>query len=128
MADRKPLCPSAPCESGALLLGVVDADGQVVYNQAERRVDDAFVAQARQGRSAEKRFPFANTCRCKGCSQWAEGRCTVVSRVLEAAPQFENLPASPRTCAIRPDCRWFQQVGMAACAVCSYIQTDNGRD
>jgi hypothetical protein len=123
--DREELlCPSAPCEPGALLLGVVGADGQVGYLRPAPEIDQDFVAKALAGRAPEKRFRFAQPCRESGCGYWSDGRC----EVSDAAASSEEggsdgpLPA----CAIRPRCRWFAQSGASACRTCPVIVTDVG--
>ncbi len=43
-------CPGAACEPGAILLGVVGADGRVAHMAPELRIDAAFV-DARRARA-----------------------------------------------------------------------------
>lgn len=117
------LCPSAICTPGAILLGVVQADGSVAYLDHRRVVDEFFVKLAREGRSPERRFRFADRCVKSACQQWANGRCGVVDRVLAANSNFgdgQDLPP----CTIRGDCRWHMQWGRKACNVCPLIVTD----
>jgi hypothetical protein len=128
LADQEPtrLCPSARCESGALLLGVVGADGRVGFVVPPLPVDDAFVAQASLGRAAETRFRFAGRCVEAECWHWRENRCTLVDTAVrtlaaQAGPRGER---SPRPCGIRRSCRWFAQHGRAACDICPLIVTE----
>jgi hypothetical protein len=117
------LCPSAPCEEGASLIGVVLKDGTVGHLQHPLTVDDEFVREASEGRTPEKRFRFSNTCRKSGCKQWEGGQCTVINRVIEmvsASPDTDGLPR----CVLRSKCRWFDQAGKAACRACRYVVTD----
>src|SRR4051794_5199030 len=120
-------CPSARCEPGATLLGVVGADGTVGYVTPQLTVDEAFVVQARRGRAPEKRFRFAGGCVESGCAQWTGSRCGVIDRVLDGglveAPEPGARGALPH-CAIRPGCRWFEQSGAEACGVCPLVITD----
>jgi hypothetical protein len=117
-------CPSAKCEEGAELLGVVGSDGRTAYLPAGLVVDEAFVQVAAEGRTPEKRFRFANTCAESGCRQWTGERCGVIDRVLALVP---DPPAEPLPkCFVRRQCRWFAQSGRAACAVCSYVVTSVG--
>jgi len=125
---RQLLCPSAPCDDGAILIGVVLSDGQIAFAAEEAHVDREFVQLARAGRAPEKRFRFASRCMQGGCRQWTGSRCGVIDRVLdEVAPPnaSPNVPAALPACAIRDRCRWFDQAGAEACAVCTVVITDS---
>jgi hypothetical protein len=129
-ADARQLehtCPSARCEPGATLLGIVNADGTVGYVTPPLQIDAGFVEQARQGRAPEKRFRFAGSCVEGGCAQWTGSRCGVIDRVLDSGlPVDGDAPtraALPR-CAIRSTCRWFAQSGARACGACPLVTTD----
>lgn len=125
--QNRPLCPSAACVEGATLLGIVQADGRVRFIPQPLTVGDDFVAKARQGRAPEKRFRFAAPCATKACRQWTGTRCGVIDRVLDrlADPPASEDPARDLpACAIRTSCRWYDQRGAAACAVCPEIVTD----
>lgn len=113
-----------------MLLGIVGADGLVGYVRPKLEIDEAFVREARKGRSPERRFRFASACVEGACSQWTGTRCAVID--LVAAEQEEGrVPrlagALPR-CSIRATCRWFAQVGKRACAVCPLVVTDARSD
>lgn len=123
MAERGVLCPSGRCEEGSLLLGIVQGDGRIGFLGAPLRIDEAFVARAKEGRAPERRFRFGGRCIESGCRQWTGSRCGVIDDVMaEAGPQpaADGLPA----CGIRPQCRWFRQSGAEACAVCPFVITD----
>lgn len=120
------LCPSARCEEGAILLGLVAADGRVAYLRPEARIDAEFVREARRGRAPEKRFRFADTCVEGRCAQWTGERCGLIDRVLESEDAVANGAEQrplPR-CAIRTRCRWFGQQGREACAACPLVVHD----
>jgi hypothetical protein len=123
------MCPSARCEEGAILLGIVGKDGVVGYVRPQMKVDAEFVRRAREGRKPEKRFRFSQPCIESGCQQWTGNRCGVIDRVLPAAQEAGAIDTSsnalPR-CTIRPRCRWFAQVGRRACAVCPLVATERG--
>jgi hypothetical protein len=123
------LCPSARCEEGAILLGIVGKDGVVGYVRPRVAVDAEFVRRAREGRTPEKRFRFSQPCIESGCQQWTGDRCGVIDRVLPAAQEAGAIDTSanalPR-CTIRPRCRWFAQVGRRACLVCPLVVTERG--
>lgn len=117
------LCPSSRCGPGALLLGIVQADGTVALAGERMEVDSTFVESARQGRSPEKRFRFARPCLKGGCKQWTGTRCGVIDFVV-ARVSAELVGVELRPCAIRSQCRWFHQRGAEACAVCPLVITD----
>jgi len=123
MSSERVMCPSAPCEPGAVLLGVVVAEGQVAYARDRIVVDEEFVQIARAGRSPEKRFRFSAPCVRGACRQWTGSRCGVIDAVIEVIEPRETAPLPP--CSIRPQCRWFAQSGSSACAVCPAVMTDN---
>lgn len=123
-------CPSALCEEGALLLGVVAPDGHVAYIQPPTRVSAEFVTQARALGRPERRFRFSSTCVEAACPQWTGRGCAVVDIAIGPppgdAPAGEPTAAALPACAIRHSCRWYSQRGSAACAVCPQIVADTG--
>lgn len=122
MTNGPALCPSSPCQEGAILLGIVLRDGRIAFAADQLVVDADFVHVAAQGRAPEKRFRFASPCLRGGCEQWTGGRCSVIDSVLtDVAPSAgSELPA----CSIRARCRWFSQAGADACRVCPAVITD----
>jgi len=123
-AEPQRTCPSAPCEPGATLLGVVNADGSVGYLTPPLQIDDDFVQRAKQGRDPERRFRFANTCVEGGCKQWTGTRCGVIDRALADGVGNDAARAGLPHCAIRSTCRWFAQSGADACGACPLVVTD----
>ena len=132
-------CPSAPCQEGALLLGVVAPDGTVAYVQPPTRVSAEFADRARSLGHPERRFRFANTCVEADCPQWTGRGCGVIDITIgpppdESAamepPAGDAKPAAAKValpaCVIRRSCRWYAQRGPAACAVCPLIVADTG--
>jgi hypothetical protein len=117
------LCPSARCEPGATVIGVVGADGKVGYVRPRVEIDEDFVKRARGGRTPERRFRFAQPCVESGCRHWTGARCGVI----DAAINLDPPPAAelPR-CSIRAQCRWFSQSGVPACRVCPLVVTRVG--
>jgi hypothetical protein len=124
--DTNPLlCPSSRCEEGARLLGIVQQDGTVAFTPDDIRIDAAFVRIAQQGRKPESRFRFGSACQRKRCAQWTGERCGVVDAVLhEITEAGITMPESVPNCAIRSNCRWFDQRGYSACRVCPLVITD----
>lgn len=126
MDSEKILCPSSPLHEGAILVGIRMPDGRVAFASDRMVVDAEFVQIARRGRSPESRFRFGSACAKTGCAQWSGGRCSVIDRLMEAAPRETSaeLPA----CSLRSQCRWFYQRGADACAVCPEVLTDMRED
>ena len=120
------LCPSARCEEGAILLGIVGGDGVVGYVFPPMEIDAGFVAKAREGRTPEKRFRFASRCAENDCVHWNQGRCGVIDTALAFISEQDEIPTvgTLRPCSIRHSCRWFAQIGPAACAACPLIVTE----
>ena len=120
----EPLCPSARCEPGAKLIGIVGPGPRVGYVQPPLTVDADFLESATGHAPAEQRFRFASPCVEAGCQYWDGERCGASDAALGlssiAAPPPEALPR----CGIRPRCRWFAQNGRAACEVCPLVVTD----
>jgi len=118
------MCPSAVCEEGANLIGVVNQDGIVDLLSVPILVDKEFVEIAYQGRQPELRFRFSGRCVESGCKQWTGTTCSVIEKVLEVVERNEKESPLPE-CGIRSSCRWFFQEGGGACQVCPLIITDN---
>ena len=132
-------CPSSSCRDGALLLGIMTGSGKLAYVDPPVRIDAAFVAQAREQGSPERRFRFAGPCVEDGCPQWTGEGCGVADLVVDRlatdasttdSPDAETpAPDTRRTlpaCSIRRSCRWFSQRGAAACTACPLIVADLG--
>jgi hypothetical protein len=122
--EASTMCPSARCQAGSVLLGIVQKEGHVSFLGKEKLiVDEQFVQIAKSGRPPEKRFRFANNCLKSGCKQWTGSRCSVIDTVFKFVPmrsEFSELP----NCSIREQCRWYKQSGSRACAVCPEVITD----
>ena len=123
MNSEKKLCPSYKCKDGAILLGVVMRDGRVAFSADRIIVNKEFVDIAREGRSPEKRFRFGGQCVQSGCKQWTGSRCGVIDSVIEEEKERLDYSSLPE-CSIRPECRWFDQRGAEACAICPEVITD----
>jgi hypothetical protein len=117
-------CPSACCEEGAILLGIVGVDGVIGYVTPQMTVDTDFCRAAQQGRKPETRFRFAQPCVENQCIQWTGSCCGLIHQVLESSEGVRITGQSPEAlpqCVIRSSCRWFAQAGTQACAVCPVI-------
>lgn len=121
--DKK-ACPSSKCKTGSQLLGVRQDDGTVAILPEPIQIDEHFIALANNGDSnATQHFRFTNKCVESGCSQWNGKACGVIENLvthLDALPVRSELPA----CAIRTNCRWYQQQGANACKVCIFVITE----
>ena len=117
--DPGALCPSARCEDGAILLGVVASDGRVAYLTPEVRIDPDFVARAALGRAPERRFRFAQPCATADCGHWTGSRCGLVEHAMAETPA--TVPTALPRCSIRRECRWFAEQGRRACQVCPRV-------
>lgn len=132
-----PLCPSATLAAapageggpdGLRVIGVVGADGRVSNLRTPLAVDRAMRTELERAGMAERRFRFAAGCTEQACANWrAEGgggHCALIGRVRAhvAASAAAPAPAAGlQPCAIRARCRWWQQDGAEACAVCTIV-------
>lgn len=124
LCQTERLCPSALCEEGAILVGIVGTNGHVGYVTPRIAVDEEFVRKARTGRPPEARFRFAQPCIEKHCTQWTGSRCGLIDQPLDS-PEASGTTEWPNgtlpECSIRSSCRWFSQAGPRACAVCPLV-------
>ncbi|MBX2947196.1 MAG: hypothetical protein KF725_15300 [Cyclobacteriaceae bacterium] len=126
LGSNSKTCPSSVCEEGAEVIGLVNEQGQINFLGQPLPVFHEFVEIVRQGRSAEKRFRFANRCLEKGCHQWTGSGCGIIEDVLQNMEK--NLMKALPNCGIRQDCRWYHQRGGNACRVCPIVITDNFKE
>jgi len=122
--SQRLLCPSAHCEEGALLVGVIGAEGKIAYINPALPVDKSFRERAFTGRTPEHRFRFAATCQESGCMHWTGTRCGVIDQAIEAAEATKNRECVSKPlpkCGIRMQCRWFAQRGSYACGTCPFL-------
>jgi len=128
MSDHpKTLCPSAqPDWQGSQVIGVVGGTAdtpEVAYLSQPLPVTEELLKLAAPVTPSEV-FRFAAPCACSGCGHYAEQeeKCRLAEKVVRWAPiVVAKLPP----CTIRPDCRWWQQEGRAACLRCPQVVTDN---
>lgn len=123
------LCPSSRCQEGAILLGIVLSNGSVAFAKDRIVVDGAFVQNATTEGSCppESRFRFSGPCAKGGCHQWTGSRCGVIDSLLVDARAQNYQPQADTPlpqCSIRDSCRWFDQTGAEACAVCGIVVTE----
>src|SRR4051812_11836908 len=123
---RQTMCPSAqPDWEGSKVIGVVGGTAeapQVAYLAEPTPVTDELLALARPVTPTEV-FRIAAPCANTGCGHFSkeQSKCKLAEKIVRWAPMVvEKLPA----CSIRPDCRWWQQEGRAACMRCPQVVTD----
>jgi hypothetical protein len=141
MQDAPPLCPSATLDGAPLdaapdgfglrITGLVGADGTVSNLRTPLPVDAAMRGALRGDDAPERRFRFAAPCAAQGCGHWqaggsgeASGQCGLIGRIRDHVAASGAAPDAPpglQPCAIRARCRWWQQDGAAACAVCTLV-------
>lgn len=126
-SHRKLLCPSAPANVNAILLGVVRADGSVAFIKDRIKVTREFVDIAAASGTPENRFRFGSGCIERGCQQWSNGACSLPDRLAELVAPPDTPDAPLPSCSIRDQCRWFEQRGADACRICPVIVTRGDR-
>lgn len=113
-------CPSSECKEDSILLGIVQSDGHVIFQNKRQTIDKEFVSIARSGRSPEKRFRLASECVKESCKQWTGKDCGIIEEIIRIFGNDEA-PAELPECPIRSQCRWFSQCGGKACSVCPEV-------
>ena len=118
------LCPSAqPGMEESRVLGVVSGSSeapQLAYLNERLEVTPDLLAMAAPARPTQV-FRFAARCEEKACRHFDGTHCQLATRIVQILPAVsESLPA----CLIRPECRWYQQEGRAACMRCPQVVTE----
>jgi hypothetical protein len=122
---RETLCPSArPALDKSIAFGVIGGtveEPHVTYLKQPLPITDDLIAASAPVTLAEV-LRSAAPCAAKGCQHFDGANCRLAMRIVEQLPAVtETLPP----CAIRRDCRWWQQEGRAACMRCPQVVTDN---
>ena len=104
---------------------MVGPDGRLTRFGTPLPVDGAFIDAAQAAGGTGRRFRFASACAEGNCTQWTGEACGLIGAIRERAERlgWDAEPVVPR-CAIRATCRWWEQDGAAACAVCSRVVYD----
>lgn len=123
--EKVPLCPSArPTLSQSVVFGVVSGtadEPRVVYLKQAQAITEELIAKVQPVTPAEV-FRAASPCETKACQHFDGVDCRLATRVAAQLPAVaERLPP----CAIRQDCRWWQQEGSSVCFRCPQVITDN---
>ena len=125
--DQQTFCPSAQPEwEGAKVFGVVggtpDAP-ETAYLASPAPVTQELLDMA-QPVSPDEVFRIAAPCACSGCGHYnsEQSSCRLAEKIVRWVPMVsETLPV----CAIRAECRWWQQEGRDACFRCPQVVTRN---
>ena len=119
-----PLCPSAqPHMEGSTVLGVVGGtpDGPRLAYLAEPRPARDVVPALALTVLPTSVMRFGAPCAGHGCQHFDGVDCRLATRIVQMLPPVvDGLPA----CHLRPECRWWQQEGKAACLRCPQVVTD----
>jgi hypothetical protein len=116
-------CPSAqPDMAEARIFGLVGgtpAEPEVAYLKADAAVTPEMLKRLGDLDPTHV-FRFAARCEEGRCGQYKDGRCGLGQRIAEMLPPVtEALPS----CQIRGSCRWYEEVGSAACRRCPQVVT-----
>jgi hypothetical protein len=122
-SNRPVLCPSAQPEmTGSVVFGVVggtDEEPRVQWIEKPVPVTGDLLALTGAVPPTQV-LRIAAPCQENACCHFDGTDCRLATKLVQLMPAVtESLPP----CRIRPDCRWFQQEGRAACAVCPQIVT-----
>lgn len=122
------LCPSAlPDQKGSVVIGVVGGtieEPRVAYLVEPQPVTDEILTLTEPAAPTEV-LRFAASCAGNMCKHFDGSNCRLITRVVQNLPKVVDvLP----TCRIRPQCRWWQQEGKAACMRCPQVVTDSYSD
>lgn len=121
--DRPLMCPSAQPEiEGSVAFGVIAGTGddpRVQWIEQPVPVTPALLALAQPVQPTQV-LRFAAPCQQKACCHFDGTDCRLATRLVQLLPAVtDSLPP----CRIRPDCRWFNQEGGAACRICPQVVT-----
>jgi len=124
-SDNPVLCPSAQPEwEGSQVIGVITGTAdkpEMAYLNAPQPVTEQLLELAKPVNPAEV-FRFSAPCACTGCGHYTaeDSKCHLAEKVVRWVPKVvDQLPV----CAIRTDCRWWQQEGRDACMRCPQVVT-----
>ncbi|HVF55797.1 MAG TPA: hypothetical protein VM934_06580 [Pyrinomonadaceae bacterium] len=128
--SRLLLCPSAQPEmEQSVAFGVVGGTVEapsMAHLEHPLPVTEELLALTNPVPATEV-FRFAAPCAGHACQHFDGADCGLVTRIVQIMPAVTTaLPP----CSIRPECRWWQQEGKAACMRCPQIVTEsyNGSD
>lgn len=117
------LCPSAqPDMEDSMVLGVLEdtpAGRRLAWIEKPQPVTPQLLSLTREA-DPRNIFRFAARCEKSKCVHFDGQDCQLATRIVQILPAaVEFLPP----CNIRPECRWYQQEGKAACLRCPEVVT-----
>jgi hypothetical protein len=119
------LCPStrANVENSrifGIISGTADAPKVSYLKRTQSSLDSLSKLQGKV--MPEEIFRMAAPCEELGCQHFDGQDCRLAMRMVDQLPVVaDQLPP----CAIRRNCRWWQQEGIGACFRCPQVVTDN---
>ena len=106
----------------ARIFGVVTGspeEPRVAYLKKGATVSEEMLEQLGEVKPTQV-FRYAARCEESACAQFDKGCCSLGRRIAERlAPVTDSLPS----CQIRQGCRWFAEIGGAACLRCPQVLT-----
>ena len=122
-AEKRLMCPSAqPDMDDSVVLGVFEETpgGQRLAWIEEAQPATPQLLSLTRETDPRNIFRFAARCEEKKCVHFDGKDCQLATRIVQILPRaVDVLPA----CSIRPECRWYQQEGKAACFRCPQVIT-----
>jgi hypothetical protein len=120
-ATREVLCPSArPDIDGSRVFGVVAGTTEKPHVRLLRQTLPVVreLLDVTGAADPAEVFRFAAPCAEAACRHFDGSRCRLGERVVQILP-VASLTAPP--CPLRPQCRWWQEQGKAACMRCPQV-------
>lgn len=117
-------CPSSqPDQTGAMVIGVVTgpADRRRVSMLRTLAPLDTVAGLIPPEIPVGEIVRLAGPCAEDRCRHFKESRCSLGERIAAA---LDPVAARPPPCAIRADCRWWNEQGAEACRRCPQIVTE----
>jgi hypothetical protein len=124
-AGEPTMCPSSQPDQGATsIFGIVGGtidEPQIAYLSQLVPASPELLDIAGDARATQV-FRLAGPCALSACQHFDGAKCRLAMRVVESLPTVvDALPP----CRLRPNCRWFQQEGKAACYRCPGVVTES---
>lgn len=122
-APKRLMCPSAqPDMDDSLVLGVFEntPEGRrLAWIEEPQPATPQLLSLTREVDPRDV-FRFAARCEESRCVHFDGKDCQLATRIVQILPRVVDvLPP----CSIRPECRWYQQEGKAACFRCPEVIT-----
>lgn len=122
--NASPLCPSAQPEmEDSVVFGVVGGTAEeprLVHLAEPQPASEELLALSAPVKPTEV-FRFAAPCAGHACKHFDGSSCRLAQKIVQLLPPVEEMLPP---CRLRPNCRWWQQEGKAACMRCPQIVRD----